>query len=285
MPKNALLSQRIYKTLLFLILAIGAVCFGSVVILLLFFSDVQYTAKMDNYISNAALLIPVAFLCIAAVVWARRQSRGDKVFDRVVAISLPALFILQIFVFYQIYFESGWDAELVANAARLIVSHDTAALSRDYGWYFSRYPNNLLLTLIISGTMRLNEVFGAFGAEYDLMPMVVVNGVLALGASLLVYKTLVLLGTARKIAFLGYWLSVLLVSFSPWNVVVYSDALGLIFPLLTLYLGLRNDISPFLRWPLVAAVAYIGCQIKAPALIVLIALVGVYLLKALYHLC
>lgn len=285
MPKNVLLSQWIYKILLFLILGIGAGCFGAIVILLLFFSDVQYPVKVDNYISNAALLVPVAFLCIAAVVWTRRQSGGVKAFDRAVAVSIPVLFVLQLFVFYQIYFESGWDAAVVANAARAIVSHDTAALNDVSGWYFSRYPNNLFLTWIISITLHLNEGLRLFDREHELMLMVVVNSALALGTSVLVYKTLSLLGAARKIAFLGYWLSVVMVSFSPWNVIVYSDALGAVFPLLVLYLGLRKDIPQLFQWPLVAGIAYIGYLIKPTVFIVLIALVGVHLLKALYQLC
>lgn len=262
----------------------GVFCFGAIVILLLFYSHVWYPFKAGCPVSNKILLIPVMLLSAGAVVWLRRQGWQDKTFDRLVAISVPGLFLLQIFLFYQIFFESGWDANVVTEAARAIVARDTESLQDVSGWYFSHYPNNLLLTLIISLLLRINGALGLFAGDYELMSVVLVNSALSLGTAVLVYRTLVLLGTGRRAAFLGYGWTVLLLAFSPWNVIVYSDALGLLFPLAVLYLGLRRDIPPLLQWPLIAAVAYLGYQIKPTVFIVLIALVGVRLLEALYRL-
>lgn len=284
MPERSRLSERIYRTFLFLILAMGVFCFGAIVILLLFYSHVWYPFKAGCPVSNKILLIPVMLLSAGTVVWLRRQGWQDKTFDRLVAISVPGLFLLQIFLFYQIFFESGWDANVVTEAARAIVARDTESLQDVSGWYFSHYPNNLLLTLVISLLLRINGALGLFAGDYELMSMVLVNSALSLGTAVLVYRTLVLLGTGRRAAFLGYGWTVLLLAFSPWNVIVYSDALGLLFPLAVLYLGLRRDIPPLLQWPLIAAVAYLGYQIKPTVFIVLIALVGVRLLEALYRL-
>lgn len=284
MPKHAWLSERVYRILLLLILAMGVACFGAIVVLLLFYSHVWYPFKADCAVSNGILLIPAGLLSAGAVVWLRRQGWKDKCFDRAVAISVPVLFVLQIFLFYQIFFESGWDANVVTGAARAVVARDAESLQAVSAWYFSRYPNNLLLTLIISVLLQINGALGLFAGDYELMSVVVVNSALSLGTAVLAYRTLVLLGTGRRAAFLGYGWTVLLLAFSPWNVIVYSDAMGLLFPLAVLYLGLRRDIPPLLQWPLIAAVAYLGYQIKPTVFIVLIALVGVRLLEALYRL-
>lgn len=278
MSKKVIQADNVYKALQFLILMIGIACFGSIVILLLFFTGVWYPHKVNNYVSNAVLLIPVV-----VTVWGgMRLIHGKQpgiIYDKVVRISVPILFLLQIFVFYQIFFESGWDAGTVADAAYAVLDHDTELLNTISFGYLSHCQNNLLLTWIISVLLSINRSIGLFGADYELMIVVMVNSALSLCTSVLVYRILSLLRAKKSTAFLGYLISVFLLSFSPWNVICYSDPLSLVFPVLLLYLGLRKDILLPMQWGLIAGIGYIGYRIKPTVIIVLIAWIGIRLLE------
>lgn len=278
MPGKIARTGNIYRVLQFLILMIGIVCFGSIVILLLFFTGVQYPHRVNNYVSNAVLLVP-AVAAVWGCVRLIRSKRTGAIYDKIVGISVPILFLLQIFVFYQIFFESGWDAGTVADGAFTILNHDTEFLNTISFNYLSHCQNNLLLTWIISVLLKINRSIGLFGTGYELMIVTVVNSALSLWTSVLVYRVLSLLGAKKITAFLGYWVSVFLLAFSPWNVICYSDPLSLVFPVLLLYIGLRGDIPRPLQWGLIAGIGYVGYRIKPTVVIVLIALVGIRLLE------
>ena len=85
---------------------------------------------------------------------------------------------------------------------------------------------------------KLNKYFSIFSDTQQVLCVITVNCALNTLSCLLVYKTAARL-TRKLYAFFGFFLAVLSFGLSPWNIICYTDALGLIFPILTLYVFIR----------------------------------------------
>ena len=112
------------------------------------------------------------------------------------------------------------------------------------------------------------------------MCVITVNCALNTLSCLLVYKTAARL-TRKLYAFFGFFLAVLSFGLSPWNVICYTDALGLIFPILTLYVFIRPAKHKWLSYVLSAIIGTLGYFIKPQCFILLIA---VFLIEGIYAL-
>lgn len=275
----------IYNIISLLILALGCFCFGSVVILLLFFSTSRHPCSVDNYISNGWLLIPVcALLAFFSLFFIRYRDTNSVAIDKGVKISLPFIFAFQIYIFLHIFFESGWDASAIASTARLIASGDTD--NDAFFWlsssYLSKCQNNLLLALISGQLLKINSTIGIFEADYDLMSIVIVNSASSLLAAYLVYKILRILVGDSRLSLFGYILVLLLCTVSPWNVITYSDPLSLAFPALVVYIYIQPKLKTIIKWTLMIAVGYVGYKIKPTVVIIFIAIVGIKIIDYIH---
>lgn len=267
----------IFNIISLLILAVGCFCFGSVVVLLLFYSTSRYPYSVNNYISNAWLLIPVCVLltfCSLLIIRDNKDTNSASI-DKAVNISLPIIFAFQIYIFLHIFFESGWDAGSIATVARSIANGDSDTLFWFSSGYLSRCQNNLLPTLISGQLLKINSTIDIFGADYDLMAIVITNSAISLLTAYLVYKILRILIGDSRLSLLGYILVLLLCSFSPWNVITYSDSLSLAFPVFVVYIYIQPELKTIIKWPLMVAVGYLGYRIKPTVVIIFIAIVGI----------
>lgn len=82
---------------------------------------------------------------LGVLVLNRRASgiAGKISYDRAVKFLTPVLFALQIYIMYNIFFETGWDSGIqVIPAAKIIARNGDKSFLSDI--YFSNYPNNLL---------------------------------------------------------------------------------------------------------------------------------------------
>lgn len=166
-----------------------------------------------------------------------------------------------------------WDPGSIVALGRAMIAGDTEVLEELFGGYFSIYQSNLLLSLIVSTLLKINKSIGIFSPEYDIMSVVVVNAMLSLATAYLVYKTLRILVKDSRLALLGYGMAVFLLSFSPWNIIPYSDGLSLIFPILLIYLGLNWKANNLIKWPLLSLIAFVGILIKQTVFIIFFAFV------------
>ena len=108
----------------------------------------------------------------------------------------------------------------------------------------------------------------------QLMFFAVLNSMINVAACYLTYKSANLI-CKKKIAFAAFILAVLNFGLSPWNVIFYSDSLGLVFPILTFYLFMKPNKTEKMEWisKIMAVIAgCIGYNIKPQCLIMLIAL-------------
>ena len=146
--------------------------------------------------------------------------------------------------------------------------------------YFSNYPNNLLYFFFELFVFKLNKYFSIFSDSQQALCVITVNCALYTLSCLLVYKTAAQL-TRKLYAFFGFFLAVLSFGLSPWNVICYTDALGLIFPILTLYVFIRPAKYKWLSYVLSAIIGTLGYFIKPQCFILLIA---VFLIEGIYAL-
>lgn len=103
-------------------------------------------------------------------------------------------------------FETDWDAGIILYSVRGFLAGD--GLDEFRQWYFSLYPNNLMLLFYELLVLKINSVFGIFIGQQQLMCMVIINCALRSSACYLVYK-IAILYVKRLYATLGFVLAVL----------------------------------------------------------------------------
>ena len=263
----------------------------AILVLLLFFSGSSFAAKKYFAFPNSKFLaivfaVAVAILIVAKVFKRINKAQIDEIdspkLDRIVSCMSWGLFAAEVYICFNIVFASNWDPGTVWYAA-LSRAYDDLIGMGDYNIYLSRYPNNHVLLFLYTACYRFNRSFGILREEYSRMLPIVIDCATISGAVYLTYKELCLI-VKKNYAFLGYMLCVLLAGLSPWMVICYSDSLGILFPILTLYLYTKpyKDKSGRVAGRIAAViVCCFGYFIKPQCAIALIAIVCLELINFL----
>lgn len=193
----------------------------------------------------------------------------------VLAVVFVLGFLFQLYAVSCYYFYADWDVAYVFRMARDI-AHDVEKVN--ISGYFSRYPNNLFLVRVYAWLRRLFHVLGLHECE-DLCLVGVQCFLCALTGVFTALSLQELFGNVRITA-VGYILFALLIGTNPWISILYSDAMGLIFPAAMLYLYIiRHRVrQEAVVWLALGIIAIVGYKIKPQAVILLIALIAVELL-------
>lgn len=261
--------------------------FFIIISLLLFVQEaVRFNCKKQFLLNNKVILLLslVALFLFFALYSALKQlhilSKLQKCklklsYNKIVWVLTVFLFLLQIYISYNIYFNSNWDVYYINTAAFRWATGHSEKLAGLYN--YSRYPNNLFITLCQAAIIKFNNALGIFQGFYLNMSIVCVNCLFSSATCLLVYKILCLY-QSKKYAFAGFILCILLYGFSPWMAICYSDSFGIIFPVLCFYLYARPQKNKWLKLlscVLAASIACVGYLIKPHCIIILIAALGV----------
>ncbi len=183
------------------------------------------------------------------------------------------ILVVQFLITYGIIFRTSWDVAAVWYGAHWAELCDAAGL-QEMSEYYSIYPNNLLLVYIFSKILKLNRMLGEpisnGGLLLAFIQCVVVN-----------FSGAVMLKCAKRYVGIrarwgAYFLYVFLIALSPWIVLPYSDGMGIIFPVLILYLYLRckeqqGKIGKVVFVYILFVLAVISYHIKPYSVIVLLA--------------
>ncbi|MBR3280229.1 MAG: hypothetical protein IKI57_00070 [Clostridia bacterium] len=258
---------------------IGSLLFLWIVILLVGFENIiEYSNKREQAFPNIIIIIVFALVTIAIMIIKKKKDivLRDKNYDKPVKVFLVVFFIMQVIIFYNIYFETGWDSFAVSNAAREIAYNNELALPSIT--YLSQCPNNILITLFYTFILKLNLILGLFKIDYDLMSIIVINCLISSYTSYLIYKI------GKKlfnniIAFIGYLVSVVLLVFSPWNAICYSDALALFLPVLMISLYIDKKTKYYIKYPLLVFFGYMTYLLKPQSAIIFIAILIVEVIR------
>lgn len=223
------------------------ISFGIMILALLaiisFFQKVKYMCKPSYVIPNIVIMV---ILLLIIILGSFCRSRKNRIFyschlffsgidsDRLVKRIIIVLFFFQIYECYNIIFLSDWDVSVIWNASNQYAAGDYVKVAENY--YFHQYPNNLLFMIVQAFIVKMHTLLGVFeGERGQLMSVAVINCSINSGTCFLVYKSAKLLCTLKNSLF-AFIASIFLVGISPWTAINYSDAMSLIFPILTFYL-------------------------------------------------
>ena len=187
------------------------------------------------------------------------------------------LFVFQLFISYNIYFETGWDAGENIMTDALLLAHGEP-LTEVAAGYYSMYPNNILILFIEKTIFSILQRAGVVSFPAALYVFVVLQCALSTLTGYLLYRIIKEMNPelhSDGAAIFGWFLYVLLIGISPWLVVVYTDSMSLILPVSMVYLYLKvlkKGRFAILYWGLACVLAYWGYRLKATAAIIFIAI-------------
>lgn len=249
---------------------------GIILILLLFFSNTCYICRKEFLFSNIVMMSGI-ILCIitgAAVFYCLRKyfDRYKIPYSLVVKILAVLLFLFQIYMAYNIYFRVGWDVNTVFKAAKQIAYGHNGQLNSSY---FSRYSNNLFLASFYSVVLKAGRLAGICTKRGGEFLLIIINCLISTASCMLIFNILRKF-FGEKSAFAGFLLGIASFGISPWVVVPYSDSVGLIFPVLILYVYVRDEKSragKIFRYFLIIILSAVGYMIKPQIVIMPIAII------------
>lgn len=184
---------------------------------------------------------------------------------------------LQIVLVLSYYFETDWDVQGIVAAAEQFARREKVT-----AYPFSRFPNNLIMTILYSRVFRIAFTLGlSRDAGYQMI--LVIQCLIFFAAGQLTFHTARRLTGKNAAAVAAYVVYLALIGLSPWVSILYSDALGLFFPItiLWLYTQIPERKKPALFWCLIGFFSFVGYKIKPTAMIALIAIILLELINAL----
>ena len=259
---------------LFLIVMIW-ICIG---IVLAHFID--YPCKkyfpVTQILFNLVVIIVVALSVRFVLKQILLQNNSKIKIEKIVLWGTIIFCCLQIYMTVNYYFLTDWDVDLIYQSA-VELARGTFSSSNRYGefcWYYSVYPNNMELLWIMYACLKINQFFGIIDSANGIMIFIIVNCMLMSVTGYLLYK--IVTSMISRIWGIFSWLMFLaFIGLSPWVTIPYSDSLGLIFPVLILWLCMRLSESRH-KIPYTIAMGFlsgVGYHIKPQTGIVFIAII------------
>lgn len=257
------LTQSIYGfyNILFLLI------FG---ILIFVDKNIEYYRGNEVYTPNSTLLLIVlVFLSLYTFKLYKFQIKESYSIKKVLKFLAVIVFILQLFIVLNIAFKAGWDVGIINNNANILVNN----LDKEFNYtYFHRYPNNVFMLAFFTFIKGVGNFLSIPGFGILIFIGVLLTNISIYLTSIIAYK----LTNNSNISIVTFVTATLLIGFSPWITVPYSDIYSLIFPILTLYLYTFLKGSKYPRsliWLLIFLIPIVGYLIKPQNTIVLIAII------------
>lgn len=243
---------------------------GINICVLFYAQSTKYPYKRKFLFNNTTILAIGFVLLVVGMVFGVALLRKIAVnLNYCIMVGTAILFIMQIYICKNIYFETAWDARIIVTAARQI---GNGVYQGEFDTYFSYYPNNLFLTMLLSFGSKAITCLGDVTRQQYLFPMIVVQCLISCITGILICKSIKVL-VNEKWAMAGWLLYVVLLGLNPWLVIVYSDSMSLFFSIACFYLYLKSysGWKKIVKWVVMACFAGIGYLIKPQTVIVFIA--------------
>lgn len=261
------------------ILSIHAGIYFLVFCLLVFGQWVSYYRKREFAVPNVVILFGM-LLAFVGLVWIKKKMalrEKQKNWDRIVKICSVVLFFLQIFICINIFFMAGFDSKIITANADHVANGRTTELSN---WYYSRWPNNTLITAIYAGIFWCVEHIG-ISSKYARLAIAFLQCFLSTMTGAMIYQCVNRICKESRISFYAWIFYVLLLGVSPWLIVPYSDSSCLFLPvfLFWMYQMLKKRKGKYWWSVVVGVTAGIGYELKPMVIIVFIAIVVIEILQ------
>lgn len=264
-----------------------AILFSFILFLLLIFDkSLSYANKNACTYSNIILFITgivmAGCLLIIYIKFIKKHvdMLSTKLCYTILWTGTVLFFVVQLYVFYAVYFQTGWDCGTLEEITNGLVYKNIDINDGFYGYYLSTYPNNVWLVFV---QYIIKWVAYHFGVK-DLYFSTVVVGIMLVNFSCVLTTINVQKVMGNRHVSLGvYLLSCVYMGLSPWCIIPYSDIYAIFFTTLILYLYVmrKQAKNVYVRTVEICLTAILGYFIKPTVIIVLIAITIVEGLKML----
>lgn len=261
-----------------------AIVFAILLLLALLVSTVFTVDYRYNNHRNLTVLLTnpiiVAFVGLAIVIslYFILKKIPDRYINKktIFTLSLTVLAI-QLFIMWSFYFRMDYDIAVVHDSALAMANGSPVDTN-----YFSVCPNNILLTLLYSVVVRLFSVIGHIEMSY--YGIIVMQCVLCAISNLLIYSIVLKVTKHRQTALFAFMLGAVFIGLQPWLSAPYSNATGLIIPIVIVYLytlTLHSVKLKVCKWMSIGILMVIAYKIKPQTSIVGIAIIIIELVRTL----
>lgn len=178
-------------------------------------------------------------------------------------------FFIQLYLVYNYFFETDWDVQILLDTARSIAAGGNG---HHNSWYYSNYPNNLLLTWFFTLILFITRPLHL--GVYDFFAIIVVQSAFCVLTAWMLYQLCIKMWHRRDLVYFCCCIYLLLIGLSPWVSIPYSDSWALLFPVLLLHLRFCVDWRGKVvrKWFSIAFVAWLGFKIKPQVLFIFISI-------------
>lgn len=252
-----------------LISGLYALLMGVIVLVCLFGQNLPVSLR-QNYILPDALSMALGVGFYALALWFWRLFRHREAFRYVREVVTVVLAVALFALGSQYCYAMGWDVFRMDRNARFIAGGQWDMLNHGY---YSTYPNNLLLTAIFSIVYKIASRLGI--QEGYFLLLAIQSVIYALSGYFLWYAADMYFEHRRPYGTFVWGMYVLLIGFSPWMTVPYSDSYALFAVCVGFFLimrMLRKGLHP-LRMGAFTLVCVLGFFIKPQVAVLLIAVV------------
>lgn len=278
--------EKTYWRILGILTGIFVIMMGMINLLVIFFKH------GTNYIWKKEFLIAEPLLAMGAVLtffllfFLRNRFQGEAHANRqekAIRWASVILFLLQIYICYNIYFETDWDVQVIVSNARSILAGHPEELNNGY---FSRYPTNMFLLWFVTNCLKWNQIIGVLDTESGYMFMITIQCLMATGAGYILFHLIYDFTQKYLLAWSGWVMFLILVGLPSWVLIPYTDSLGLIFPVLLFgcYGKAKQGEHRMLYMVLFLLLSVLGFRIKPQIFIICIAIFLVEFLRNLFRL-
>lgn len=268
--------QHIIKNILLYLYLL--VYLGVLSLLLLVPEQINYLCKNHFMFNNTSLLIFGILFLVSLFLSCKNKELFFSNFKSKKYLYLFSftVFVMQLIVCYNIQFLTGWDVSVLLWNAKLIAEESYNNLSNEY---FSIYPNNIFVVFLFSQIFKFLQLIGIDSFIRGVRLIVVLQSLLSIGTLFLLTRVIWDITKSYVYSLLSVIIYLLLVGFSPWLVITYSDSMGLIFPILILSIYSRiNEGNIFINTFVIGIITFVGFKIKPQVTFITIAIVIVELL-------
>ena len=206
-------------------------------VILVFFREKMniYDANTFTVPNPALLFIGLCLLIPPLLINLKHGERIERFLKSntsvILLISSVLLLGIRLLVSIEGYFTPGWDAGTILNTTTSLVRKiEIDSLTTEY---YSMFPNNMLITWVYTLIGKIAIIFNNDAIGYALLVFQSLICVLCLLLIFLISRDIT---GSIKMAWFAYTVAYLFVGLSPWFMIAYSDATGIVFPLLIIRL-------------------------------------------------
>lgn len=252
-----------------------------VFLIVLFCGGIEYSLKRVFLLNNISLLILICFISFIGY-WLYKRFHKEKVVKTnkyKKYLFWMVICLIQMVFCVLLYFYTAWDVGgYILPAARALALNQND-LFGSLQFYYSEYPNNCMIVMFYAVMIRIGTYISPIFCEQSASVMLLISFQCVLSSitgyllseMVFDYSNNIYL---KRISIVFY---LILIGFSPWLIVPYSDSTGLIFPILILrlYQSLSKEKNTLLKIALISFLTFWGYKIKPQIAIVTIAILMV----------